>query len=66
MKVKIRDIQTGEKEIELTNGDVKELVSKLNLADNGVIIVRGQDILTADDKINDGDVLDVIEVYSGG
>jgi sulfur carrier protein ThiS len=66
MKVKIRDIQFGEKEIELERGDVRELVSKLKLSDNGVIVVRGSDILTADDKLNDGDILDVIEVYSGG
>ncbi|MCW1291728.1 MAG: MoaD/ThiS family protein [Candidatus Parvarchaeota archaeon] len=66
MKVKIRDIQIGEKTVELEKGEVEEIISKLDLTNNGVILVRNGDILTKDDKINDGDVIELIEVYSGG
>ncbi|MCW1292399.1 MAG: MoaD/ThiS family protein [Candidatus Rehaiarchaeum fermentans] len=66
MKVKIRDIQIGEKTLELEKGEVEEIISKLDLTNNGVILVRNGDILTKDDKINDGDVIELIEVYSGG
>ncbi|MGA1862977.1 MoaD/ThiS family protein [Deferribacter thermophilus] len=60
--------------VEFSNGEIKEVeVNKvrdlykiLNLRENSVLITRGDELLTEDDILNDGDKVKIISVVSGG
>ncbi|MGA1846325.1 MoaD/ThiS family protein [Deferribacter abyssi] len=45
---------------------VKQIFERYNLKENSVIITRGDELLTEDDKLKDGDTVKVIPVVSGG
>ncbi|KAA0257869.1 MoaD/ThiS family protein [Deferribacter autotrophicus] len=45
---------------------VKQLFKYYNLKENSVIVVRGEELLTEDDRLKDGDKVKIIPVVSGG
>ena len=55
------------KTVKIKGNSVKELLEKISLNDDSVILV-GKDgkIYTKDQSIRDGDEIKVIEVFSGG
>lgn len=62
MKVKFRD-QTFEFERDMT---VRELLEELNLSPESTIVVRGDEVLTEDEKLSKDDEVRVISAISGG
>ncbi|EEZ93269.1 MAG: hypothetical protein BJBARM4_0204 [Candidatus Parvarchaeum acidiphilum ARMAN-4] len=67
MEIKLNNINFGEKTVKIKNGSVKELLKKISLNDDSVILVGKQGkIYTKDEKIKNGEEIKVIEVFSGG
>lgn len=67
MKIKVKNVNFGEKEIELKTGKAGELIEKLNTNDDAVLIVSDDgEIYTKDKKLMDGSTVNMIEVFSGG
>ena len=67
VSVKAKGLLIGERELRLNGNKVKDLLTKLNLADDAVIIVNKEgEILTSDRNLKEGEELTVIEVFSGG
>lgn len=67
MEIKLNNINFGEKTVKVDSNSITELLEKLSLNDDSVILV-GKDgkIYTKDQKIRKGDEINVIEVFSGG
>ncbi|MCL4396929.1 MoaD/ThiS family protein [Candidatus Parvarchaeota archaeon] len=67
MEIKLNNINFGEKIVKIDNGSVTELLEKISLNDDSVILV-GKDgkIYTKDQRIREGDEINVVEVFSGG
>lgn len=64
MKVFIeKDDRTQELDFE---GSVSELLERLSINPQTVIVTRGKELLTADDNISAGDSLRILSVVSGG
>lgn len=67
IKVKISNINFGERELELKHGIISEIFSELKVPDDGVIITDDNgNIYTRDRKIKNDAHLNLIEVFSGG
>jgi sulfur carrier protein ThiS len=67
MEIKLNNINFGEKTIRVESDSIKELLEKLALNDDSVILVGKEGkIYTRDQKIKEGDEIKVIEVFSGG
>jgi sulfur carrier protein ThiS len=67
VEIKLNNINFGEKTVKIKNGSVKELLKKISLNDDSVILVGKQGkIYTKDEKIKNGEEIKVIEVFSGG
>ncbi|MGC8533475.1 MAG: MoaD/ThiS family protein [Candidatus Parvarchaeum sp.] len=67
MEIKLNNINFGEKLVEIDNGSVVELLKKLSLNDDSVILVgKGGRVYTKDQTIKEGDEITVVEVFSGG
>lgn len=62
MKVKFRD-QTFEFDQDMT---VRELLEELNLSPESTIVVKGDEVLTEDEKLSKDDEVRVISAISGG
>jgi len=62
LKVKFRD-QTFEIDREMT---VQELLKELNLSSESALVVRGDEVLTEDEKLRKDDEVRVISAISGG
>ncbi|MCL4376546.1 MAG: MoaD/ThiS family protein [Candidatus Parvarchaeota archaeon] len=67
MEIKLNNINFGEKTVKIESNSVTELLEKLSLNDDSVILV-GKDgkIYTKDQSIREGDEINVVEVFSGG
>lgn len=67
VKIKVKNVNFGERTIDVRNGSVKELIKKLDMDDDAVILV-GEDgkIYTEDGRIRKNAEINVIEVFSGG
>lgn len=67
MEIKLNNINFGEKLVKIDSGSVAELLKKLSLNDDSVILV-GKDgkVYTKDQTIKEGDEITVVEVFSGG
>jgi len=65
MKVVLR---TPEKrEVELKGPKtVRQVLEELGVVPEGVIVARGEELLTLDDEVSDDDTLEVISAVSGG
>ncbi|MCL4391397.1 MAG: MoaD/ThiS family protein [Candidatus Parvarchaeota archaeon] len=67
MEVKLKNVNFGEKAVSLSSGSVKELIEKLDLNDDSVILIgKNGRIYTKDEKVDEKDEINVIEVFSGG
>lgn len=68
MKIKVfYDRENKEKTIELANNSTaKDLLVKMKLNPVTVIISRGHDIITEDEKLKNKDNIKLISVISGG
>ena len=64
MKIKLRN---PSREVELSGRKrVKEVLRELDILPSTVLVIRGSDLLTADEVVGDEDVLEVRPVMSGG
>jgi sulfur carrier protein len=65
MKVVLR---TPEREEHKLNGPkrVREVLTELGVNPEGVIVARGEELLTLDDEVADEDTIEVISAVSGG
>jgi len=65
MKVVLRTPEKREVEI---NGPktVRQVLEELGVVPEGVIVARGEELLTLDDEVADDDTLEVISAVSGG
>ena len=45
---------------------VREVLEKLDVVPEGVIVARGEELLTLDDKVEDEETIEVISAVSGG
>ncbi len=67
VKIRVSNINFGDKEFNLKKGLVSEIFDHLKLPDDGVIVVDDSgDIYTKDRKLKDGMHVNIIEVFSGG
>lgn len=46
--------------------EVKAILRRLNILENTVLVVRGEELLTPDRLLEDGDTIELIPVISGG
>ncbi|MFQ5829347.1 MAG: MoaD/ThiS family protein [Candidatus Methylomirabilia bacterium] len=64
MKVSIR---RPRREVELAGKRrVKDLLQELDINPEGVLVVRGEDLLTSDDVVGPEETVEVIPAISGG
>jgi sulfur carrier protein len=64
MKVVLRNPR---REVEVTgNRRVKEILRELDIIPETVLVIRGDDLVTADQVIADGDTIELRPVMSGG
>ena len=45
---------------------VADLFKELNLIPEAFLVIRGQDLLTEDEMVTDGDIIEIRPVISGG
>lgn len=45
---------------------VKQLLEQLQLTPAAYLVIRGDDLVTEDEKLNDGDTIEIRSVISGG
>lgn len=65
MKIKI--IGKLEKKLELPSGStVKDLLNKLKISENDVLIARKKKLLIGAIELKDGDEIELMDVVSGG
>ena len=65
--VRVKNINFGEKRLELKNGTVEELINTLGSNDDSLLLVdKTGEIYTKDKKIKEGAEINVVEVFSGG
>lgn len=48
------------------NGSVKELLLKLKINSETVIVVKGKELVSEDEKLDDNDDVRILSVISGG
>ena len=64
MKIKLRN---PSREVELAGRKrVKDILRELDILPGTVLVIRGADLLTADEVVGDGEELEVRPVMSGG
>jgi len=64
VKIKLRN---PSREVELAGRKrVKDILRELDILPGTVLVIRGSDLLTADEVVGDGDELEVRPVMSGG
>jgi sulfur carrier protein len=64
MKIKLRN---PSREVELAGRKrVKDVLRELDILPGTVLVIRGAELLTADEVVGDGDELEVRPVMSGG
>ncbi|HEX9409783.1 MAG TPA: MoaD/ThiS family protein, partial [Methylomirabilota bacterium] len=64
VKIKLRN---PSREVELPGRKrVKEVLKELDILPGTVLVIRGSDLLTADEVVGEGDELEVRPVMSGG
>jgi len=64
VKIKLRN---PSREVELAGRKrVKDILRELDILPGTVLVIRGPDLLTADEVVGDGDELEVRPVMSGG
>lgn len=64
MKIKLRN---PSRDVELHGRKrVKEILRELDILPGTVLVIRGAELLTADEVVGDGDELEVRPVMSGG
>ena len=68
MRIKVRALEDLDAiEVELPdNSDVSALLSKLDLKDRGVIVVRNREILHEEDPLREGDYIRIFPIAIGG
>ncbi|RME69324.1 MAG: thiamine biosynthesis protein ThiS [Nitrospirae bacterium] len=45
---------------------VREILKELNILENTVLVARGEDLLTPDEIVHDGETIEIIPAISGG
>jgi sulfur carrier protein len=64
VKIKLRN---PSREVELASRKrVKDVLKELDILPGTVLVIRGSDLLTADEVVGEGDELEVRPVMSGG
>ncbi len=65
MKVVLRTPEREERELKGPKR-VRQVLEELGIVPEGVIVARGEELLTLDDEVTDGDTIEVISAVSGG
>lgn len=65
MKVVLRTPEKREVELKEPK-TVRQVLEELGVVPEGVIVARGEELLTLDDEVADDDTLEVISAVSGG
>ena len=67
MEIKVKNVNFGDKMVHLNLGKAEELIEKLELNDDSVILI-GKDgkIYTKDETLDKNEEISVVEVFSGG
>ncbi len=65
MRVVLRTPEREERELEGPK-KVREVLEELGIVPEGVIVARGEELLTLDDEVADDDTLEIISAVSGG
>ncbi|MEW6060238.1 MAG: MoaD/ThiS family protein [Actinomycetota bacterium] len=64
MKVRLRN---PDREVEVTGGRrVRDVLSELGVNPDAVLVIRGKELLTRDDRVSDDDRIEIRPVISGG
>jgi sulfur carrier protein ThiS len=68
VKIKVKISRTNEtKEVSLENGTtVQDLLKKINLKPDTIIVINKDKPIPIDDEIKDGEELTILQVSSGG
>jgi len=69
MRIKValyQEKNNSDLEIKSENATVLDVLTKLNIKPDTVIVMRDSKPIPVDDNINDGDKLKIIKVASGG
>lgn len=67
VSVKVRNINFGEKSVDLKGNTVSELIQSMGTNDDAVLFVEESGkICTKDTKLKEGSTVNMIEVFSGG
>lgn len=60
-------IESQNKKIELKfNGKASELIKKLKISQESILIIRNDELITDDEKLDDKDEIKILSVVSGG
>jgi sulfur carrier protein len=60
-------LRNPRREVEVTgNRRVKDVLRELNIIPETVLVIRGDDLITTDQMVRDGDVIELRPVMSGG
>ncbi len=65
MRVVLRTPEREERELKGPK-KVREVLEELGIVPEGVIVARGEELLTLDDEVADDDTLEIISAVSGG
>lgn len=67
MKIHVEnEIDNSKQTVLLKNGTVLDLLTKLNINPETVLVIRNSNVLTEDIKLNDNDTIEILSVVSGG
>jgi sulfur carrier protein len=60
-------LRNPRREVDVTgNRRVKDVLRELNIIPETVLVIRGDDLITTDQMVRDGDVIELRPVMSGG
>jgi sulfur carrier protein len=66
MRVRVRD-EGGEREVEMEEGaTVQDLLEKLGYDRESVLVRRGRRLVVEEERLSDGEELEVLRVVTGG
>jgi sulfur carrier protein len=60
-------LRNPRREVQVTGGRrVKDILRELDVIPETVLVIRGDELITADQTVRDGDILELRPVMSGG
>jgi len=59
-------IEREDKTVEVKAKNVKEILNKLKINSNSVLVARNKELVTEDCELKDSDKIEILSVVSGG